>query len=144
MRAALDEHAARHWAEAIAQHGTLRRIDAEGEPYLERYELAGWHVGYRGPSIPALYLHHFVASDSNTQTHSHPWAWSASLILAGGYTEERCDVNGRRTARQYEPGDVNLIGPDDRHRIELAEGGDCWSLFLAGEYEQPWEFFERC
>jgi hypothetical protein len=75
--------------------------------------------------------------------HSYPWAWSASLILVGGYREFRCGAGGVTTCRTLQPGDLNVIRPDDRHRIELL-GGDCWTVFLAGDYAQPWRFFPRC
>jgi hypothetical protein len=141
--AIVDEHEARRWCEQLAKLVELRAIDRNGQPYLDRYHLAGWHPGRRGPSVPALYLHHFVASDSDDEVHSHPWGWSMSLILAGGYLEERCDRDGRRSERELRAGDLNVIGPDDRHRIELLDG-DCWTLFLAGTFLRPWEFYPRC
>ena len=56
-----------------------------GEPYLERYflfslfSLFGW----------TAYIHRFVDNDPNRGLHDHPWAWSCSLVLAGGYHELR-------------------------------------------------------
>jgi hypothetical protein len=138
----LDAVAVERWCRGIAEQAPCRLIDKDG-PYLERYELAGYHVGYRGPPIPALYLHRFVASDPTGELHSHPWEWALSLILAGGYREHRCDRDGRPVVRDYLPGQVNVLGPDDRHRIELL-GPECWTLFLAGAYAQPWAFHDEC
>jgi hypothetical protein len=42
-------------------------------------------------------------------------------------------------ARSFRAGEVNVLEAADKHRIELL-GGDCWSIFLAGEYQQPWRF----
>lgn len=136
------ESAVRVWCLAIARTLEVRHIHPGGMPYLDRYTLAGW--SHSSPNSPgALYLHHFLASDPNDQVHSHPWSWSASLVLAGGYREERCDVYGNRTVREYRPGDVNLLEADVRHRIDLL-AADCWTLFLAGDFEQPWRFGPSC
>jgi hypothetical protein len=65
-----------------------------------------------------------------------------SFILAGGYVEHRhrSDKPGKVVQRTFLPGDVNLIGADDFHRVDLL-GKDCWSLFVAGEKtERSWGF----
>jgi hypothetical protein len=138
-----DEQAARTWAETLARGLAVQRIDREGVPYLERYFAVGYsptNPHYLGPSI---YLHHFTDSDPYVQVHSHPWDWSASLILSGGYREERCDRDGQTRVREYRPGDVNILRPDDKHRIDLL-AADCWTLFLAGGYARPWAFLSSC
>jgi hypothetical protein len=118
------------------------RIDRDGKPYLERYFVAGWSPMNRR-SGPAVFLHRFVASDAAQSVHSHPWGWSLSLILVGGYTEERCLPNGSLTTQTYRPGDVNVLESDDKHRIDLLNG-ECWTLFLAGNFEKAWRFSPRC
>ena len=130
------------WARRLARTLDVQQIHPQGRPYLERYYAAGWHPRSRQPG-PALFLHHFVGSDPAESVHSHPWSWSASLILSGGYREERCSSPGLREVREYRPGDVNILRPDDRHRIDLLES-DCWTLFLVGDYAQPWGFSPRC
>ena len=119
-----------------------QHISPGGKPYLVRYFVAGWSPTNRQTG-PAVFLHHFLASDSDDAVHSHPWGWSASLILAGGYSEERCTPDGKRVTREYKPGDVNVITADDKHRIDLLRQ-DCWTLFLAGHFEKAWEFAPRC
>lgn len=136
------EIAARTWCQAMARTLQVQKIERHGRPYLERYFAAGWSPTNRR-SGPAIFLHHFLSSDDRDLVHSHPWGWSASLILAGGYREERCDADGRITVREYQPGDVNVIEADDTHRIDLL-GADCWTLFLAGQFEQEWQFVPRC
>lgn len=80
--------------------------DGTGEiPYLSRWYLRGrpWmadgsdpfdHFGNPKPEAIwpkgiGVYLHRFHRSDVDRELHSHPWAWSYSIILAGGYIEER-------------------------------------------------------
>ena len=130
------------WARRLARTLDVQQIHPQDRPYLERYYAAGGNPRTRQPG-PALFLHHFVGSDPAESVHSHPWRWSASLILSGGYREERCTETGAREVRDYRPGDVNVLRPDDRHRIDLL-GPDCWTLFLVGDYAQPWGFSPRC
>jgi len=136
------EIAARAWCQTMARTSEVQHIQRDGQPYLERYFLAGWSPTNRR-SGPAVFLHHFVASDANDAVHSHPWGWSASLILAGGYHEERCDRLGHMTTHDYKPGDLNVLDADVKHRIDLIER-DCWTLFLAGSFEKSWAFAPRC
>lgn len=118
----------RAWCESFAKTLPVQRIERDGHPYLERYFVGGWNPITKRPG-PSIFLHHFVASDSAEQVHSHPWAWSCSLILVGGYREYRCMDSGLQTF-EYREFDLNLIGATDRHRIELLER-DCWTLFPA-------------
>ena len=136
------ETAARIWCIAFARTLQVQHIKPDGQPYLDRYFLGGWSPTNRR-SGPAVFLHHFLASDPDDFVHTHPWGWSASLILAGGYREERCDPEGHISVREYRPGDVNILTADDKHRIDLLSS-DCWSLFLAGNYEKQWDFSPRC
>ena len=133
--------AARTWCEALARTLQVQHIPRNDRPYLERYFAAGWSPTNRR-SGPAIFLHHFVASDSN-DVHSHPWGWSASLILVGGYREERCGPGGQVIVREYHPGDVNVLEANDTHRIDLLSA-DCWTVFLAGQYEHAWAFAPHC
>jgi hypothetical protein len=136
------ELAARAWCKSIAGTLEVQQIQRDGQPYLERYFAAGWSPTNRR-SGPAIFLHHFVASDPHDSVHSHPWGWSASLILAGGYKEERCGPDGDVMVRDYKPGDVNVLEANDRHRIDLVSS-DCWTLFLAGNFEKAWAFSPTC
>lgn len=133
---------ARRWCEGLSRDLSVQHIRPHTRPYLDRYFAAGWNPVTRRPG-PAIYLHHFLSSDPATEVHSHPWDWSASLILAGGYREERCTPAGARVVRECVPGAVNVLRADDRHRIDLI-GDDCWTLFLAGAFARPWTFAPSC
>jgi hypothetical protein len=138
-----DADTIRRWCERLASTAFMQSIRPNGQPYLDRYFLAGWNP-IRKRSGPAVFLHHFVGSDPAVAVHSHPWGWSSSLILVGGYREERCRGAGdERDVRCYVPGDVNVLRPDDRHRIDLI-GDDCWTLFLAGDLDKAWSFYSTC
>ena len=138
----IDETSARIWCESMSRLLTVQYIRPQEKPYLERYYAAGWRPGTKEKN-PAIYLHHFVASDPDIEVHSHPWGWSLSLILVGGYREQRCGSDRAIQTKEYRPGDVNMLGPDDMHRIDLLDH-DCWSLFLAGSFFKPWGFAPSC
>jgi hypothetical protein len=123
-----------------------RIIDGEqGEPYLERYYLAGlfgWHV----------YLHRFVDSDPDRGLHDHPWGRAASLVLTGGYDELRLarpprpgmavtDVAKLPTrTRHVRPWRLNLLRGSDYHRVVLRDGRPAWTLFVHGPRVKGWRF----
>ena len=95
-----------------------------------------------------LYLHRFHRGDGGLELHNHPWRWAVSLILAGGYVEERRVPSDlwtpkwsveRRTVR---PWTLNRIAADDFHRVDLLEE-DAWTLFLVGPKHQSWGFWSR-
>ena len=109
-----------------------------GEPYLERYYIL--HSGHFG-WLPGIYLHKFLSGDEDPELHNHPWGTSVSLILTGGYDEERRHGNSVRTAR-VQPGSINVIYRDTFHRVDLLEDY-AWTLFMSGERQQDWGFWDR-
>lgn len=131
----------RAWCDALAARCTMQRIPRAGVPYLDRYFVAGWSPRDRRHG-PAVFLHHFVDSDSRDEMHSHPWA-AISLLLVGAYREHRCAPDGSATVRDLQAGDTNVLAPTDRHRIELLTP-DVWTLILVSDVVQPWGFVPSC
>lgn len=123
-----------------------RIINGEhGEPYLERYFLFRL-VGF------TAYIHRFVDNDPDRGLHDHPWSWSCSLILAGGYHELRATHVHTHTApdirlRYRRPGRFNVIRGDDFHRIILHwgkknTGPEAWTLFVHRPRTKGWGFIQ--
>lgn len=113
-----------------------------GQPYLERYMIARW--GRNGEHT--IFLHRFLDSDSDQGVHDHPWD-SKSLILSGGYTEERLikeNINGvpveRIILRDVKPLSFNKIEKDTFHRIILKDKVAPWTLFYHGPRVKSWGF----
>lgn len=109
------------------------------EPYLERYKFASL-----GPV--RVFIHRFVASDPDRGIHDHPWDWSFSLVLTGGYNEVRMMRRGDPTSviqRRIRPFTVNIIRGHDFHRIVLPEGRTAWSMFFHGPRTKRWGFLEQ-
>lgn len=115
-----------------------RLIKVDGEPYLRRFYLK--HSGI----LPGLYLHYFYRGDRDRELHNHPWRYSFSLILKGGYKEERL-VNNKVRVYHYKAGDVNIIKANDFHRVVMPEGVNgtgVWTLFCSGKKVQDWGFID--
>lgn len=111
----------------------------DGKPYLHRF-----YVKHNG-RFPGVYLHHFHQSDPDRDLHNHPWRWSFSLILAGGYYEERLVENGEHrltkiTLDRKAPG-INYITGDTFHRVVLKDvKNGAWTIFCSGPEVKDWGF----
>ncbi len=106
--------------------------DDDGSPYLLRVYLTGRSPAGTIRTRPAVWLHHFFRSDADREVHSHPFRWSLSVILSGGYIEHRWDRRRRRMrVRTLRRGSVNLLRSSSFHRVQLIDG-PCWTLFIAG------------
>lgn len=128
---------------SIVERLPHRTISTGGDPYLTRWYL--WPEGPRdvedeGSDLPfAVFLHHFHRGDVDRDQHNHPWDLSVSIVLAGGYREERGDET-----RVVLPGTVNVIRADDFHRVDLLNPGmGSWSLFVAGRKTGGWGFKDK-
>lgn len=133
-----------------------KTIMVDGKPYLTRYYLLGTDRDYTlyGARLN-VFLHHFHASDAGRDLHNHPWT-GTSLILRGGYTEERtthslvffgpdADVDRYTPVRTkvFKPGMWNRIGLHDYHRaVLLDERKGAWTLFFAGQRIREWGFLD--
>jgi len=117
-----------------------RLISIGGRPYLERHFLFK-RFGVTG------YLHHFVSGDDEREVHDHPWRWSFSVILTGGYIEERLDwfdldrCGWAAHVRRMFPLRVNFIGARTFHRIVEPKPGT-WTLFVHGPRMKGWGFLD--
>jgi len=115
-------------------------IFVDGEPYLTRIYLLG-----RDWKFANLYLHHFHKSDQINQLHNHPWSWGLSLILLGGYVEEKMTgVHGIISTATKLPLCLNVVKNSDFHRVSLIDQKNgAWTLFLTGNRSSEWGFVDR-
>lgn len=120
-----------------------RLIEVDGEPYLRRFYIK------RSGRFPGIYLHYFYRGDADRDLHNHPWDISISLILAGGYAEERLHriwtkQGWRNTVvtRLLRPWNINIIKANDFHRVDFIPGvKGTWTLFCSGKRVQDWGFY---
>lgn len=117
----------------------------DGKPYLTRYYLFGADRAFGN-----IFLHHFHSSDMDIAPsgayylHNHPWPFSFSIILDGGYVETRLEPGDESSEDYYyDPGSINTISAKTFHRIELL-GNDGWSLFFTGwrSKKRSWGFLD--
>jgi hypothetical protein len=119
-------------------------------PRICLFMVAGYCVAEPFPTrlgfLPTTFLHHFRDSDQEEELHNHPWEIALSLVLAGGYREERCvyqDTDSVVTAeRDLFPFSFNTIRKDDYHRVTLFQH-DAWTLFITGKKAQSWGFLSK-
>lgn len=116
-------------------------------PYLSRWYMIGKRRGEEEGVKDTLeryfnlFLHRFHRSDDDGALHNHPWAWSLSFVLVGGYWEEK-RIGDRVVRRRVRPFTFNFIRGSDYHRVDLIEE-DAWSLFLVGPRVSTWFFWDR-
>jgi hypothetical protein len=141
----------RRFCEWLAKHLPSITIPTpDGKPYLTRYYLFGADRKWGN-----IFLHHFHSSDMDIAPsgayylHNHPWPWSFSIILVGGYNEYRM-VSGRKPDEPYRyiwktflPGSINFLTDADFHRVELLDQ-DGWSFFFTGwrSKKRSWGFWD--
>jgi hypothetical protein len=116
-----------------------RHVDiaaSDGRLKLRRFYLIG-----SGDTMGVM-LHCFVADDDETTLHDHPWRWGVSLMLRGGYFEERLDSYDERRRRWIAAGRLNVVRGDRFHRVVLRNGRTAWTLFLHGRRAKPWGFLD--
>lgn len=129
----------------MSQRLKLRRAD--GSVYLDRH---GWECRWFG-----VFLHKMSAPDPGVDLHDHPWRF-ASLILWGGYFEERADQNevtqlsrlaeswplviprGRVGRRSWLS--IKAMELTDSHRITDLLRKHSWSIVFHGPKRRTWGF----
>ncbi len=121
------------------------------DPYLARHYVfqKDWIPAFLKRAlrwVPSIFFHEFLRGDSDREYHNHPWKFSASIILAGGYTEERLvlvDGDYKVVTRTLRPGMINIIRDEDFHRVALLDGKTTWTLFIAGQRTgEEWGFLD--
>lgn len=136
------------------------RVQIDGDVYLRRFYLCGkmpkvlvplFNFGPKARQrlgfLPTIYLHCFYRPDHDRDLHNHPWA-GTSLILTGGYVEERysgnpADPNSRKKLKVVSSGDINKIHAHTYHRVDRLLEDEVWTLFVLGPKVQSWGFWSE-
>ena len=104
-------------------------IGDPANPYLLR-----WYLVPRNRRAN-IYLHNIRRSDDDRALHDHPWA-SVSILFRGQYIEHT-DTG----SRLYRAPAVIYRAATQRHRLELIDGQQAWTLFLTGRNVRTWGFW---
>lgn len=116
---------------------------ADGTVYMERFTL------FETRWLSAR-MHHIATPDWDRDMHDHPW-WFASVVLSGGYTEDRPVSNHKpqwigdteaRNGSRRSAWSVAFRHATDRHLISAVDP-DTWTLFIYGPLRQWWGFYTR-
>ena len=127
----------------------LRLRRADGEVFLDR-----WGVEHK--RLGGVFLHRMDAPDPGVDLHDHPW-WFVSIIIAGGYLEERApirlaldwavldDLDHRDPCRGHEVDrrrwSIKALRLDEAHSIKALHGRRSWSLVVHGPTRRGWGFY---
>jgi hypothetical protein len=109
---------------------------ADGRLKMRRFYVVGSGDTY------GIMLHHFVSDEEAHTFHDHPWRWGVSVMLWGGYFEERLERDDRQRTRWVAPGRLNFLRGDRFHRVALGGGRPAWTLFVHGPRAKQWGFLD--
>ncbi len=133
----------------------LRLRRADGRVYLDRWGFEWHHGPDASDTLFGVFVHRMDAADPGTDLHDHPW-WFGSLILWGGYTEERAPIRLATymagIAARFPgcaPGFVErrrwlscrTMRLDECHRITRLQGRHTWTLVVHGPKRRGWGFY---
>jgi hypothetical protein len=126
----------------------LRLRRADGRIYLDR-----WGFGHN--RIGRVLLHRMAAPDPGVDLHDHPW-WFASLVLWGGYTEQRAPTRDapwlarvaenqpactRGVVGERRVGSVRTMRLDECHTITHLRRRTCLTVVIGGPRRRRWGFY---
>lgn len=111
--------------------------------YMERYWLFNPYQpessGKHNRFPISIRIHHICLPDDARDLHDHPWN-ARTIILKGGYIEQRL-VNGNEVVCfERLPGDTAKIKFGEYHTIEALADGGAWTVFITGKYRGTWGF----
>lgn len=110
-------------------------VNCERDLYLTR-----WYL-FRIKWL-AIFLHRFHRSDEDRALHDHPWAF-ITLILWRGYDEHFADpqATDKTMIRRRWPLTIHYRPATWRHRVELIEGRQAWTLVFRFKEVRDWGFW---
>ena len=134
------------------------------EVYMERYWV--FNAYDRATNTPKFWwcpwsirVHYIRREDRDSDHHDHPWN-ARTIILRGGYTEERLvriedlgetiahrplvvlDDGRYAVAKRFfrKPGDTATLGFGEYHNIREVGPEGAWTLFISGPWRGIWGF----
>ncbi len=123
----------------LTRNRPARLIKLNRQPYLERLYI-GSLFGVQ------VVLHRFLSCDGEQGVHNHPWRYGLSVVLRGGYVEERAfDLHPKRGAlvRTRCVNWLSVVNGNTFHRIARIKPGT-WTLFMhtRRDHAKGWGFVE--
>ena len=114
-------------------------VNCDHQPYLTRWFL------FRKEWM-AIFLHRFHRSDEDRALHDHPWNF-ITLILWRGYHEhmdykmKAAECHWLRICKRRWPLMILYRPAYHRHRVELINGKEAWTLVIRFRKIREWGFW---
>lgn len=113
-----------------------RRIRREDQgDYMERWGIKA--------GLLSIYVHKFIAADTNERMHDHPWASWYSLVLRGWVNEMRYTDNDPQRGEYFVrrmAGSISGASGNTLHRIVGVDNARTWTLFIGWRRVRDWGF----
>lgn len=117
----------------------MERFEVPDYDEPERNYLTRWRL-IQTPLF-ALYLHRMDGPDPRPTLHDHPWPF-VSLILRGGYDEDRLDPNDLTVVSRRVRW-VNVMPTFGAHSIRRLLRTPTWTFLIVGRRRRMWGYVER-
>lgn len=133
----------------FARRVRMRLPRFDGQVHMDRW-------GFELERIGGVFLHRITAPDPGQDLHDHPWSF-VSLILVGGYTEQRAlsreaadlaciaerwpETCDRGVIEHRGRWSVKAMRLDECHQIVDLGGRTCWTLVVHGPHRREWGFY---
>lgn len=104
-------------------------------PFVEHY------YAYKGKLPFVVQLNHLLSSEQESLFHKHSFI-GLSIVLSGGYEEERLGPNLNTVRRFLRPGDVNVFTGGEVHRISHVDP-NTWTLHILSKPLFIWGTFRE-
>lgn len=113
----------------------------DGVLYMDRWWVFNPVVGGKAKYkwLPSIRINAIKKPDMDDAPHDHPWD-ARSIILRGGYIEERTSLTGEVTHHGRGPGESYLIRHGEFHRIMRVPFDTVWTIFITYRYRGQWGF----
>jgi hypothetical protein len=126
----------------------IERVQTTPYFHLDGYQERWWAQPCEEGQPLSMRVHHLLRSDTDAALHCHPWP-NISVVMSGGYwdiTPLSQDQHPSLDAASFKrvwcgPGAIVSRKATDRHRIEILDGSEAWSLFIMGAWERDWGFW---
>lgn len=133
----------------------IQRLLDQAEPYStigppdDIYMERVWLKKFTDTEPISVRLHNIRRSDDDRAMHDHPWE-NISVVLSGQMIEvvplsqdQPCMQDLTKYSQFIrKPGDIIARKATDRHRLIIPEGQSVWTMFIMGDYQQHWGFYD--
>lgn len=106
------------------------RVIRTGQVIFERYYLLPWTGRGSSFKYPNIVLHQMIEPDGDFNWHDHGRN-CISIILTGGYDDNRVDEKGNKYIIPRKPGSISFFRYNTLHNVSNVKPGT-WTIFLVG------------